>query len=608
MTIIHKVVEGGGEQYLGWALARERALRGQGGNRSIKYDLGDAEVEIRVVGNQSFIFMRDVGAGSTEWVAYSCMSSLAFSDANIVDVLPPPDIPKPVAPQKPAYPPPPPFTFEPEVPQWAQCNSGPGQGSCQTGWVGGTDAYNAVQAQASAALTPAALEYYRAIWGPDFAMNNPGWTAAPSGVGAVACVPGVDGDICERAVPGFVYAWSDGPYFEAMNALFAAEEAYDAACAAIDAAYGAAFAQYTQEVANWSAAVFDARVSAYYSAGRARRAAHVVSVEADQSAGLSSQLVSLPALRPTYTPKEEPEHPFVVSTTLSESLTTTVVSQQVWAPGTATTSVCTASIVPVASTLPTPTDGVAVQGLYAPNSVRVGDRTFAEFPTSGTSGFGFLVSGTKAVANASSDASAFFFTKLTEYKAWRASVRKAGVSRLSFDLIPPEKAGVFYFAFLEFYAYDFCTDEWRWMPSLKLQDAPVARFEDIDDFLSLIPAYREATYPDMPDRASSVTSVRIRKVLRQRVSVGVVGTTEDITPSTTPTFDVPAYPGTTRDDLPDFLVAAVGTDRWAGPKNPGFSTGFGRAEYATLTPTSPAETLISDIYRICMSKFGLTQE
>lgn len=60
MAIIHKIVEGG-EQYLGWALQRERVMRKQGGSRSTKYDLGDAEVEIRVVGNQSFVTIRSVG-------------------------------------------------------------------------------------------------------------------------------------------------------------------------------------------------------------------------------------------------------------------------------------------------------------------------------------------------------------------------------------------------------------------------------------------------------------------------------------------------------------------------------------------------------------------
>ena len=71
MPIIHKIVEGG-EQYLGWALQRERAMRKQGGSRSTKYDLGDAEVEIRVVGDKSYVMVR----GTTprlrgfNWIAY----------------------------------------------------------------------------------------------------------------------------------------------------------------------------------------------------------------------------------------------------------------------------------------------------------------------------------------------------------------------------------------------------------------------------------------------------------------------------------------------------------------------------------------------------------
>lgn len=108
MPIIHKIVEGG-EQYLGWALQRERALRklaqdrderkrkrqGEGqasvtivedevteGHRTAKYDLGDAEVEIRVVGNHSFIRLTKGGSAGSGWVAYPFSISMQYSAAN----------------------------------------------------------------------------------------------------------------------------------------------------------------------------------------------------------------------------------------------------------------------------------------------------------------------------------------------------------------------------------------------------------------------------------------------------------------------------------------------------------------------------------------------
>ena len=116
MAIIHKIVEGG-EQYLGWALQRERALRklaqdrderkrkrqGEGqasvtivedevteGHRTAKYDLGDATVEIRIAGNQSFVSLTAVNAKSAKakWVAYPVKVATAFYESAAYSKIP----------------------------------------------------------------------------------------------------------------------------------------------------------------------------------------------------------------------------------------------------------------------------------------------------------------------------------------------------------------------------------------------------------------------------------------------------------------------------------------------------------------------------------------
>lgn len=108
MAIVHKVIDGG-EQYLGWALARARALRGmgdssetarptkrvreldqsdnriverqrasdgvthsQGRNRTQIYDMGDATVEIRLVGEKTYIRLLGVDEAAALLGGFTC--------------------------------------------------------------------------------------------------------------------------------------------------------------------------------------------------------------------------------------------------------------------------------------------------------------------------------------------------------------------------------------------------------------------------------------------------------------------------------------------------------------------------------------------------------
>lgn len=74
MAIVHKLIEGG-EQYLGFALAKERAMRKSGRNGAIKYEMGDADIEVRIAGNQSFVCIKEIGNKSPaeEIGGYACL-------------------------------------------------------------------------------------------------------------------------------------------------------------------------------------------------------------------------------------------------------------------------------------------------------------------------------------------------------------------------------------------------------------------------------------------------------------------------------------------------------------------------------------------------------
>lgn len=89
MAIVHKLIQGG-EQYLGFALARERAMRKQGNNSAMKYDLGDATVEIRIAGNQSFVSLTAVSSKSAKakWVAYPVKVAKAFYESAAYSKIP----------------------------------------------------------------------------------------------------------------------------------------------------------------------------------------------------------------------------------------------------------------------------------------------------------------------------------------------------------------------------------------------------------------------------------------------------------------------------------------------------------------------------------------
>lgn len=635
MAIIHKLVEPGAEAYLPFLLARERVIRrrrennaegAMSGGYAVKYELGDNIVgELRMVGNQSFIRLT-VGKAAGVSVIYQRSSDTTWTDSNVVAIFDEPWTEPPPQPIRVVPPPGTPFTFTQEPPAWVDC--GVGVPNWQNSWVGGTAAYNAAMAQASASYAGAALEYYKLTLGPNF-KPEPGWLPAPSGVGAVGCATDPNEGF-PRSIPGFVYAWSDGPFFDAWLAWYAISQAEAAAAEAIERANAAAQIAWQQDMRARSDALYAALISTYYSTARAQRGAQIAAVIAEQDKGLGSQIVSMTALRPGYVPQEVHKEPFFTSLGIPEA--SGALPQQVW-PFSGPGSAQMGNVVSVAdaSALYGEQVGIDMTDVMVGQSLLVNDIGFDRFRTSGARGYGYLMSGRMAKTNLAAESDNVQCATAETYSDWYFSerektedvkARNEGFAEpIKCDLIPPGQPGALYFAFFEFYAYDFKTDEWTWLPALFLQTSIPALMRAHEDGIVYEPSlngHRETTYPNRPLLENSVTSIRTRKLMKQSVAMdGTVSAVEEVRVDPPITWDLASYPGTVRDDLGDFIVMVEGAPKWALP----VSAKYVLAELVAdefvvpelrkgIAPTDidsipERGALTKSLFRTCLTRFNL---
>lgn len=595
MPIIHKVVEGGGEQYLGWALNREKALRKQTGDRAIKYDLGDAEVEIRIVGNQSFIFMRATGVQvSDEWVAFQLYMQTEFSLSNAVETTNGPEgTEQPTGPTPPTSGNPPILT-KPNPADYEENSTGPNGETYQTGLV---RAIHEVQKSARRPL----LEQYYTLTSPNGSITPQQQNQIEATLQAQRNYKGVTwggtneyGDGIPIYNPAKDYTIA---YWQWEIDQFTATKAWEQAAAAAMAAYQVELAAFIAgPLLQWQQQNYPSFVCPPYfldliGKQRSGRQLQINRLKAEQAMGMKALPVFNPVMHPQYIPKEQPLVPFFDGA-------------GVWTPD--------GTYVPMPNSY---TDGQFVPAVPTCGGTVPG-RTYVNgydlVRMSLERAFGYVVNGTVRSIEASVPPLASV-TNLSNYEAWLNSSRGPGGTSVSFDFFHGTQVAEVYFAFFEYEAYDFTSDLWVWTPSLSLlSNSPLI------SCYSLCYTYpdheRDATYSNRPDPIDGVRTMRSTGFYKQvrasdgtwsdLISVGGSPITIDLSPLTS-SGAVYGYA------LPDGVVALKGVKDWMLPVFPHPSLGV-TEEYlggvtipASLATISNQDEFAHWLYAQCLNRFQI---
>ena len=587
MAIVHKAI-GGGEQYLGWALARERALRGQGGNRTIKYDLGDAEVEIRVVGSQSFVTLRETGVQvSREWVAFPLFVQLEFSASNAVDTYNGPQggeerptpPPQPVSDKIPAYDPPDRSDFKKE-PYDAQSGLSFGDASVYIALSAQTAAripvymklHKVSQAEAEVRV-PRESDYY--------GMSSAGVHA--SGSYAIATYNPADD-----------YRLASWQYEVDYQALM---DTSSAANAAKFEAYRVQLGIWNNTVlAEWEANNLPSIVCPPYfidliGKQRSGRQLQIDRLRGEAATGLNALPVFNPVMHPQYIPKEQPLVPFHNGA-------------GVWMPD--------GSYDPLPSSY---ADGVFSPSVPSCSGVLEGRTYINAYDTVKMSlerAFGYVVNGTVRSVEASPPPLARI-TNLDNYDDWLESPRGPGQASVSFDFFHGPQVAEVYFAFFEYEAYDFFCDQWVWTPSLGLLSS-----SPLISCYSLCYSYpdheREATYTNRPSYVDGVRAMRSTGFYKQTRNPD--GTWSAMQNLGGQPINIDLQPLTSSGavygfGLPDGIVALKGLQGWMLPVFPHPSLGVTEEYLGGVTiPSGPSTISSSDefmhwLYAQCLTRFQI---
>lgn len=597
MPIIHKIVEGG-EQYLGWALARERALRNQGGNRSIKHDFGDAEVEIRVVGNQSFVFVRSAGiVVPREWVCFGFDPDLKFSAVNDVGTNNGPQggQERPTPPAHPGCPdeitvtmPPDPTGYEPEE------------------YDRVSEASRVAAGQAAAAARLPLREAWEAAGSPSYPMPS---------------VP-VSNGIYKADETTAAYDSSRDYMLVWYRDAIAAHQEYLAnveACNAITAAHQAALVVWTNTVlADWEAQNFPSQVCPPYfvdllTKQRAGRAAQIAVLPGEIAQGMKGLVLFNPAMHPEYVPREEPAEP------LYRIDGPDPFSQSAWVePGkyeTAASTFTSGRVPPAVGTCEAEgAASITVSNVYTgvrpyqyPGGVYAGH--VSDLRISLSQAFGYTVSGT--IRDKEKSAPQATATPVAVYDAWQASARHEGQYPVSFELFPGDQTGEAFFATFEFEVYDEATEMWQWMPTIQLVDvAPVNSCYSL--CYSWPDTERNATYTNRPSFDQSVRAMRSTGFFKHtRTKDGVWSAPQTIVASPISVDLLPLVGLVYGRALPAVICALRGLREWMLPKVTNYNTAVDLAHMAAARiPASVAdlqapEDFMHWLYAQCLSRFQI---
>lgn len=590
MAIIHKVIEGG-EQYLGWALARERALRSQGGNRTIKYDLGDAEVEIRVVGNQSFVTLRETGVQvSREWVAFPLFVQLEFSASNAVDTYDGPQggeerptpPPQPVSDNTPTYEPPDRADFKNEALD------------AQSGLSFGNATVQIAFSAQIAARAPVYMEFQNVSQAEAealmFSMRD------YNGISSAGVDAGGSFAIATYN-PADDYRLASWQYEVDYRALHAT---WSAANAAKFEAYRVQLGIWNNTVlAEWEANNLPSNVCPPYfvdliAKQRVGRAAQIAALHGEIAKGLAVLPMFNPAMHPAYIPKEAPALPFVMGE---------LAAQAVWNPDGGYDTNPSARVgnnySPAVKTCGAVAFGTDYTNAYVPRFI------------SHTQAFGYMVNGAVRTQEASTPPLARA-TPHPNYAAWLNSARAPAQFSVSFDFFHGTQAGEVYFALFEYEAYDYATDQWVWTPSNALLGT-----QPLTSCYSLCYAYpdhdREATYTNRPDHNNSVRAMRSHAFFKQvRTSDGLWSAPKAIAGAPI-SVDLAtlSQSGVYAPSLPDGICVVNGVQDWMLPMFTHPQTAVSQEHLGGVTiPAGPSTISSSDefmhwLYAQCLDRFQI---
>jgi len=583
MPVIHKVIEGG-EQYLGWALARERVLRSQGGNRATKYDLGDAEVEIRIVGNQSLVMLRDAQQMPRGWVAFPLFVQLEFSAVNAVDAYggPQGEGERPI-------PPAPPRGDDPPV------YERPGQ-----------DDFKAEVLEYEGPSLLAAFEAQLAARLPVFVQLNQGVSEAEARLRLLGMREyyGISsaGDN-EAGMPVALYSPADDWRLAVWQSEIDYQQQYaqwNAAAGSLQQAYLEQLSVWTSTVlAEWEAKNLPSIVCPPYfvdliARQRAGRASQIAALRHEIGQGLAVLPMFNPVMHPDYTPREAPSEPFVLGSKAS---------QLAWRPDGSyeaiPASTSGGNYAPAVQTCGSVDFGVSYTNTYVPRFI------------SNRQAFGYLVNGVVRTTEASAPPMAQA-TPLDFYGEWLQSPRSTATDPVSFDFFYGGQTGEVFFAMFEYEAYDYETDEWLWIPALELRNT-----QPLTSCYSICNAYpdheREAAYTNRPALDRSVRAMRSHAFFKQsRTPAGSWSSPQAIAAAAIEVDLAALIARGVSPDLPDGICVLGGLMDWMLPQHPdpGSAVDAGHMASASIPETVSAVMSPNDfmhwLYAQCLNRFQIS--
>lgn len=585
----------GGEEYIGWAKARERALRALGlPFAEKKYLVDGADIDIRVAGEYSYIRI-----DGTAWVAYPFSLALQYSTVNswpkLTFVSPMPEDPGP----QPEYNPPPeqplpPLTyvalankFEPPLP--------PPSGSCSDGSAaigsgvgsGVVLTYDPAQYQATIDAAVNALSGVERSFFNQVHPSNP-----------EVLYGGYDGDLTKswvnpHNVPGgggcVTYydqqqSWN-GKHtnmdagIAVAKAAAAVYEGNVAARSAYNAAYWEANSAWSAKYAVWLAAqngvppdptVCYPHIAQANDVSRANRASQVSALYDEiLTGGMSSLCVFNATLRPQYTPREWPTEPF-----FANGGVWTAAGQ--YAPANSSKATTTE------------TDPSACNGWWP--AVSYTNTYVDEYPhnhhlwASLQRAYGYSVTGTVFDEEHGSVAPNVTIKYAPSYTDWLRSARTKydpdSLSEVPAHLVDFDLAtgrGKLRAMFFEFYVYENGT--WAWMPTPRLTSTVRSVSDCVTGYCSSVSL--PTTTPTVPyeNRVSAMRFLAAREYTYTKADDGSHVTwspgialsvgADDAAQFAVDLSSKPSF----GEDLPDGVAVLYGVASWKLPATQDFTTG-----------------------------------